>query len=148
MRLPAIGRVEDVSELNVDPIEVPLVAYTSDREEVEEVFRFRPAQPAGATLDVLMATGADGKLPTQMIFRFLDECLVEEDRVKWRVFLDRPDLIIEQSVLAQVYRGIMEVYAARPTPRWSDSGGGGSPAGPASQAAARSKASGGSKKKT
>lgn len=141
MKLPVIGRVAVVEDLDLDPIEVPVVAYTIDRKEVEETFRFRPMQPAGATLDILKATGPNGEAPTALVMQFLDECLLEEDRDSWELFLHRPDLMIEQSVLAQIYRGISEVYANRPTPAWSESDGGGSVAGPTSPAAPRAKAS-------
>lgn len=141
MDLPAIGRVEDPTTLDLDVINVPVVGYTMDREEVEEVFRFRPMQPAGASLDILKATSGDGSVPIAPVMRYLDSCLMEDDLASWHEFLHRPDVMIEQTVLVKIYQAISEVYAARPTPRWSGSGGGGPKTPRTSPGARRSRAS-------
>lgn len=134
-RLPAIGRVADTEEIDLDPIEVPVIGYTLDKTEVEEVFKFRPVQPAGATINILLATGAGGAIPIAEVMQFLQDCLLAEERERWSDFLNDPGIMIEQSVLGILYRELMEVYANRPLLRWSDSGGGGKPAGQTSPAA-------------
>lgn len=147
MKLPAIGRVENVDDLDLDPIEVPVIAYMLNKEEVEQTFRFRPVQPAGAALDILKATGADGGVPVGVVMRFLDECVLAEDREAWELFLHRADLVIDQAILVRIYQAVSEVYSDRPTPRWSDSDGGGSASATTSLAAVPSAASA-SKKRT
>lgn len=147
-KLPAVGRVDNIDDVDLDPIEVPVVGYTIEKEEIEEVFRFRPVQPAGATLDILLYVSVDGSTPVAKVMHFLEECVLAEDRERWRDFLNDPAIMIEQSVLAQLYRALMEVYAARPTMPSSALSGGGKPGGRTSRAASAAKASGGGKKKT
>lgn len=140
-KLPAVGRVEDPQELDLDPIEIPVVGYTLRREEAEETFSFRPVQPAGATIDILLSLTESGSVPVPKIMGFLQECLVTSDRDRWNDFLNDPDIMVEQSTLAQLYQALMEVYANRPTLRSSASGGGGRPVKRTSTAARAARAS-------
>ena len=49
MELPIIGQVENPEDLDLDPVVVPLAAYTLDRKEVIERFPFKPTMPAAVS---------------------------------------------------------------------------------------------------
>jgi hypothetical protein len=115
MELEAIGRVEHPEELELEPITIPIVGYTREKEEVIQPVNFRPVQPTGAALDVLRMTNVKGDVPVAPVMRFLDECVVEEDRKSWDDFLNDPTVYIEQDTLIQLYRVLTEVYSSRPT---------------------------------
>lgn len=139
--LRVIGQVENPEELDFEPLVVPLAGYTVDHEEVIERFRFRPVRPAGAALNVMRSTDAQGNVGLGPVVGYLDKCLLEEDAERWQAFLDRDDLMIEQDVLFELYREVSAWYAGRPTRRPSDSSGGGKVTPQTSRVAARSAAS-------
>ncbi len=140
MKLDPIGRVEKPDEMDLDPIVIPVVGYTLDREEVVEEIRFRPMQPAGAAFDLLANANADGEVPIRAIMRFLEKCVMPDDAQKFRDHLDRDDLVFDHGVMMQIHVALNEVYAARPTTLRSASSGGGQPTKRTSRAAARSQA--------
>jgi hypothetical protein len=115
VKLAPVGRVEDLDELDLDPLEVDIVGYTADKEEVVQAVRFRPLQPTGAALEVLRMTTPDGNVPIAPVMRFLDACILEEDRDLFREFTERPDVFIHQSALLDLFRSLSEHYGDRPT---------------------------------
>lgn len=145
--LDPIGRVEHPEELDLDPLVVPIVGYTRDKQEIVEEFRFRSVQPTGAALNILRQSrlDADGDLVTPMpqLMAFLDSCVLPEDRETWQGWLDKTnnEIYVEQDTLMAVYRALSEFYSARPTMRRSSSDGGPSSISPTSMAASREKAS-------
>jgi len=141
MELEPVGRVAEPDKLDMEPIVVPIVGYSIDREEVIEKFRFRPVQPAGAALDVLRATDAHGNAPLGPVMRYLERCLLSDEQERWREFLDRDDVFIEQTVLVDLYQRITEAYAERPTLPSSVSANGGSTTKPTPPGGARARAS-------
>ena len=148
MRVAAVGRVEHPEDIDLEPIEVPVIGYTVDHEEVEEIFSFRGVQPTGASIEVLRNINDDGNVPVKLILDFVDACLLGSDQEKWKEFVNDPDVYIEQDTLIELYKTIMEVYAARPTMPPSDSRSGRGNSKQTSQAAARKKASTGKKSRS
>jgi hypothetical protein len=142
VKLQPIGRVENPDELDLDPIEVPIVAYANDRSEVITEIRFRAVQPMGASLDVLRETRGDGNVPLSEAIKFLDDCILLEDRKKWEALIHDPELTIEQTTYSVLYRELCSVYAARPTQRLSGSHSGQRKPKQTSRDAARKRASG------
>lgn len=141
MRLETVGRVANPEALDLEPIVVPVAAYTADHREVVQEFSFRAMPPAGPQLDVLRMMDAQGEVPAGAVVRFLDACLLPEDAARWKKYLDDPALYIQQSALVELYRALMELYSARPTmPQPSSQPGPGSTQ-PTSPAAAPSRAS-------
>lgn len=135
------GRVDDVDELDLDPVELTLVGYNLDREEVTHTFRVRPLIPAGAQLEIVRHTLPNGNVPLAQVVDFLDECVLAEDLDAYKAFLHRPDVMVEQDALIQMYQWLGSYYAARPTRRRPDSASGGSATRRTSRDAARSAAS-------
>lgn len=126
MELEPVGRVENPQELDLDPIIVPIVGYTLQREEVIERFSFRPVIPWEQFLDLADAQMTGGGVQAGVLRRFLQDCLLAEDRDRWHEFTRRDDVIVDPSTWAAAYQALMEVYEARPTmPRSASTGGGG-----------------------
>lgn len=139
-----IGRLssEELDQRPSEPIGLEMYGYTYEgHEEVKETFRFRPTVPAGAALDIMRHTSADGNIPLSQAVKYIDECILDADAQAFHDFLYRKDLMIEAGVLIEVYRGLTEAYTGRPTRRPSASASGGSTAKRTSVAAARSAAS-------
>ena len=140
-RLEAIGRVEDVESLDFDPIIIPVIGYTEDKEEVEFEAYFRPFEPTGQALNVLRVMDQDGDVPAKVAIAYLDACILAGHQDAWREFLDRPDVYVHQDTLVGLYKTIVEFYTARPTSQPSDSPTGPGQHGKTSRAAASSKGS-------
>jgi hypothetical protein len=136
-----IGRVENPQELDLEPQDITLVGYKLDRTEVAETFQIRPLIPAGAQLEIIRHTDANGNVGLPKIVEFIEECLLADDLEPFRTFLHRPDVMIEQGTIVGLYRAVTEFYASRPTRQPSGSAATGSPAKPTSRAAARAPAS-------
>jgi hypothetical protein len=136
-----IGRVEDPQELDLELLEITLVGYTLEREEVAETFRFRPVVATGAALDIIRHTDTEGNIPLGPILDYVDKCLLEGDQEPFKAFLDRNDVMIDAGALVTMYRQLVEFYSSRPTRRPPASASTGSPAKRTSRAAARSKGS-------
>ncbi len=141
MELEPIGRVDNLEDFDLDPIVVPIVGYTIDKEEVIQPIRFRPVQPTGAGLAILRQTRPDGNVPIGPVLHFLDECIMFDDRDLWEKFVNDETIFIEQTTLIELYKRLTEVYAARPTTRRSASPGTRPSSTPTSRAVARSRAS-------
>lgn len=143
MELEPIGRIDDVDDLDLDPIVVPIVGYTMDREEVIEKFKFKPMAPAGATLGILRSTQSNGTIPIGPVMLWLDKCLLDEAELeRWTEHLNNDQVMIESTVLVDTYRALTEAYTARPTRPPSGSPSGGPRTRRTSPAARRSRASG------
>lgn len=138
MELPIIGQVENPEDLDLEPVVVPLAAYTLDREEVIERFPFKPTMPAGALSAFIRNAGPNGELPINVTLACLERCLIADAVERWQTFLDRDDLVIETNTLGQVFNALVEHYGARPTRPRSGSPSTGSPAKRTSRAGARS----------
>jgi hypothetical protein len=136
-----IGRIADPAQLDLDPLELVLVGYTLEREEVSQPLRFRPVIPAGAQLEVIRHTLPNGNVPAPQVIAFVEECVLAEDLDAFREFLHRPDVMIASETVIELYRTLTEFYAARPTRQRSASASGGQRARRTSRAAARSAAS-------
>ena len=141
MELPAVGRVENPDELDIEPIVIPIVGYTRNRKEVVEKIRFRSHMPAGATFDVMRHMNADGGVQAREVLRYLDATVLEEDSEKLQEFIHRPDVEIRLRTMIEVHEALMEAYAARPTTQLPGSTGTGSSTKRTSRAASRAKAS-------
>jgi hypothetical protein len=137
MELEPVGRVDNPDALDMSPIVVPIVGYTLDKQEVTQRVRFVPVQPAGPGLDVITATGNEDA-SVVAILRYLEACVLPDDREVWVEFLHRPDVMVEQVTLVKVFQALTEVYAGRPTIPSADSSGGRTPDDTTSAAAARS----------
>ncbi len=141
MQLDPIGRVESPDGFDLDPIVIPIVGYTLDRTEVVEEIRFRPIQPAWASLQVIETTNAAGNIDLKQVMHFLSKCVLAEDVEKWREFLDRDDVMFEQTIFVELYKALSAAYAHRPTMLSSVSEAGGSRTRRTSRGGARSRAS-------
>lgn len=120
----SFGRAPAPQDLNLDPIEVELVGYDVDRNEVSRTFRFRPMRPLWRSLEIARVTSVDGEVPTSEAIKFLDACVLGDDQESWREFLDDPDVFIDHEAIVDLMKGIVEVYNNRPTERPSGSSGG------------------------
>ena len=119
------GRVTNLDDLKVEPLEVTIIGYTKDKEEVSETFLFKPVEPTGTALDVLRQADSKGNVPLKLVIQFLDDCLLnKEEFEKWSTFLSADGVYIQPETLAEVYKGITEIYGQRPTKRRSSSTGG------------------------
>lgn len=138
METEIVGREKQPEAL--EPITVPVAAYTLGGEEVVERFRFRPVMPAGAIIRAFRQIQPDGALATGPVLEFLEKSMMPEDRDRFQEFLDRDDLMIEAELISDIYRTVNEVWSARPTRPQSGSRSTGSAAKRTSRAAARSAA--------
>jgi hypothetical protein len=136
-----IGRVENPTELDLEPQEIELVGYTLEHEEVSQTFRIRPVVATGAALDIIRHTDVAGNVPLGPVLEYVDKCLLEADQAPFKAFLDRPDVMIQNTALVDLYRVLVEFYSARPTRRPSGSASTPSPRKVTSRAGARSAAS-------
>jgi hypothetical protein len=142
MELEPIGRFADPDELDVDPITVPIVGYTVEgRKEIITRIKFVPAVPLGAALALNRAARSNGNVPHPAVIAWLDDCVLDSEREAWNELLHSSAILVETETLVAVYQQLAEVYAARPTLRFSDSDGGPSSTNGTSQAAARRRAS-------
>ena len=143
MRLEPIGRVEHPEQADVEPITIPICGIDpAKHENVCEEFSFQPTLPWGNTFALIeQIEGGGGRLAGNTI-KWLRTCLVsDEERDRFQLFLERGDVLIEQSTIEGVYEALAETYAARPTlPRTGSNGTGGSTK-RTSQAASRAAAS-------
>jgi hypothetical protein len=139
VKLEPIGRVENPEDLDVEPIVIPVVAYTTERKEIVEEIASRPYLPTGAAFAMLRTT--DGTSDPTLVMKYLDKCVLPTSTAQWRAFLDRDDIFIEMSTLTDVYKALIEVYGARPTMRRASSTTGRTSTKRTSQGASRAKAS-------
>jgi hypothetical protein len=149
-RLDPIGRIDNPNERDFDPLVIPIVAYTLDREEVIREFRFRPSLSFGYAISVFRGNIEDAEKPAQMraMLKFLDACLMPDDLEEFWAFLGDPHLVIEQQTLSSLYTTLAEQYAARPTLPSSASRNGSSTSSRTQLAGARARASGSPKRRS
>lgn len=141
MEIPIVGKVEAPESRELDPLIVPVAAYTATGKEVIERFAFRPTIPLGAVMRAFEQIQPNGALGNGPILKFLQKCLLPDDRERFLEFLDRDDLEIEAQLIVDIYTAVMEFWAARPTLPRSASASGTPQQKRTSRAAARSKAS-------
>ena len=132
MRLQEIGRVADPRSLNLEPIVVPVVAYTRDYQAREIELEFHPMAPTQAALEMIGSTDEKGDVTISVAFSYLQRCMLPESLERWQKFLADPDLEVPPQTVVGVYQGVCEVYAGRPTERQSDSPAGVTTAAPTS----------------
>ena len=142
MELAPVGEIENLDELDVEPITVPIVGYSiPGKKKVVTRIRFRPTIPLAAAIDLAAATRANGNVPHAAVMRWVEASVLPDEIEAWREMISRADLAIEPETIVAVYQQLAEVYTARPTLRFSDSPGGSSSANGTSRAAARSRGS-------
>jgi hypothetical protein len=140
MKLDAIGRVDKPEEIDVEPITIPVIGYTRAHKEVCEEFNFRPTRPWGNLFAMFEADDERGFAGGTV--RWLHNCLLDDaERERWKTFLLRDDVEIEQATIEGVFSSLSETYSARPILPRSASTGGGAQTKRTSQAASRSRAS-------
>ena len=127
--------------IEVEPIIVPIVGYDLKRKEVITDIRFVGTVPAGAVLDMLRATNANGDVDYTAALDYLDNCVYPDDREKWHELLHGTKITVSMATLLLVYTAIGEQYTKRPTKQRSGSRGGRSSTKPTTRAAASSRAS-------
>ena len=143
MELDPVGRVEDVDQLDLEPVTIPIVGYErgTPPNEVIERIRFRAVMPAGATFDVMRDMSASGGIAPREVLRYLDATVLPDDAEKLEAFLHSPTIEVRLRTMMEVHEQLMEFYSARPTMPRSASSGGGSGTKRTSQAASRKRAS-------
>ena len=112
--LKVVGQVADPTELQLEPVVVPVAAYTIEtKEEVIEKFPFKPVLPPGtAALLERMGGQTVGVNPTLVI---LNDLIMPDAAERWHEFLNRGDLGIEAETLAELIKALLEYYGERPT---------------------------------
>jgi len=136
--LAIVGRVENPETIEVDPIILPVCAYTLDREEVIERFPFRPIMPLGVA--ALMERVAGQHIAVNTVLACLHDCLVADAVERWEAFLGRDDLLIDAETISKGWASLLEAYGRRPTLRSPKSSRTGRRSGRTSKAAAASAA--------
>jgi hypothetical protein len=142
MRLHPVGRVSDPTVLDVEPIEVPIVGYDKNKNEVETLISFVGDQPAGAALDIVRAVDEDGNINGRACLMFVDNCVHPDSRIAWEDLMHRPDIKVANQTIVDLYVALAEAYANRPTSPRSGSRAGRGSTKKTSQAGASGRASG------
>jgi hypothetical protein len=143
MKLDPIGKVDNPSDADLEPITIPICGlHAKKHENVCEEFDFRPTLPWGNTFALIESIENGQRNLAGNTVKWLRNCLVsDEERERFQGFLLSPDVEIEQSTIEGVYEALAETYSARPTLPRSASTGGGAKTKRTSQAVARSQAS-------
>ena len=145
MRLEPIGVIEDLDEIDYEPITVPIVGYTNDKEQVTTDITFRAAQSLGSSLDLIRQMGIDDKgkpiIPIAAILEFLDAAILDTSRVAWDNLIRDEEVNVEQTTLVELYKILAAQYANRPTQQQSASHNGRTTPKKTSRAAASAKGS-------
>lgn len=147
MKLDPIGKIEHPEEADLEPITIPICGLhrskTGTVENLCEEFDFRPTLPWGNTFAIIEAVEENTANLAGNTVKWLRNCLVDndEERERFRLFLLRPDVEIEQTTVEGVYEALRDTYAARPTLPRTASTGGGAKTKRTSQAASRAQAS-------
>jgi hypothetical protein len=141
MKLEPVGRIKDIDLRDLEPITVPVISYTEDKEEVLTDIRFQPIAPLNTELEMLRSIDVEGNINQKAVIAYVDGCVYPGDRQKWNDLLAREDVYTYPETLSAVYRAIGEHYTNRPTVRRSGSQGGRGSTRTTSQAAASEKAS-------
>ncbi|HXT91160.1 MAG TPA: hypothetical protein VN714_18060 [Trebonia sp.] len=136
--LEIVGRVENPETIEVDPIILPVCAYTLEREEVIERFPFKPIMPLG--IAALMERVAGQEIPVNTVLVCLRDCLIADAVERWETFLGREDLLIDAETISRGWAALLGAYGRRPTLRSPGSSRTGRRSGRTSKAAAASAA--------
>ena len=143
--LDPIGRVADTSTLELEPITVPVVGYTEAAKEVVTKIRFKARPAPGVAFDMLAAIDSKGKILNSAVLKFLDGCVLSDDRDKWHELLYGDRVMVEQETVTGVYQAVAEYYEGtnRPSRQRPGSPSGRSRTAPTSRAAASGRESAG-----
>lgn len=128
MRIDPIGRVEDPQNADIEPIIIPICGLSNQtRDNVCEEFKFRPTLPWGNTFALIEQAESGETIMAANTVKWLRNCLVGKDeQERFRQFLLRDDVEIEQATIEAVYKALADAYSGRPTlPRTSSTGTGG-----------------------
>ncbi len=139
-RLEPVGRVTDPTALNLEPVVVPVVGYTADRQEVVTEIEFRPMATLGSDLEMAMLLTGTDELTAKAAIEYLESCMTDRGREQWEAIKRSETVFVERETMGEVFRAIVQVYAARPTVKRSGSPRTGQPT-RTPQAASRSRAS-------
>jgi hypothetical protein len=130
MELEPIGRLEDVDELDLGPIVVPIVGYkntTKGNVEVITKIRFK-RRPPFKYLREKIAQGLD---TTSMVgddqVDFLTVIVDDEDKQKFLDLIFSEEIYVDYVTIRDVFKKVTETYAQRPTKQPSGSSNGPSP---------------------
>ena len=136
--LEPVGKVTDSKLRKAEPVSVPIVGYSKKGEEVETMIRFAGKLPAGVALDMIKVTDVNGNVDFNEALKYVDGCVIDDDREKWDKLIHDTDVIIDQPILIAVYARLGEFYTGRFTKRRSGSRTGPSSTKQTSRPAARS----------
>lgn len=135
--MPTLKPVEIESTVDVEPVTIPFIGNT-DKGKVTTEIRFAGRLPAGVALDMIKVTDINGNVDFNAAIKYVDSCVIDEDRAKWEELVHSTEIIVEQSHLLAAYATLGEFYTKRPTKRRSDSRTGPSSTKATSRPAARS----------
>lgn len=114
-RLEPVGRVSDLAKLDLEPIIVPVVGYTEDKEEVITDIAFRPRAPLGRDLEMAMLLNGTDEVTARQAIGYLEECMTDEGREAWENLKESKTVFVERAAMGEVFRAVVAVYAKRPT---------------------------------
>lgn len=115
------GRVDDVDTLpDLKPIPFKLYGYEMpDKEEHVFVFHARATSPFGATMEVYRHMRPDGTIPTGPCIDFMYDCIIDEDRPRWKEIVHQGDLHFEPDAILAMAQKLIDFYGGangtRPT---------------------------------
>ena len=140
--LEPVGVIAEVKNRKAaEPVSVPIVGYSKKGAEVTTVIRFAGKLPAGVALDMIKVTDTLGNVDFNEAIKYVDGCVIDEDREKWNILVHDTEVIIDQTVLLAVYEKLGAFYTGRPTKQRSDSPTGARSTNTTSRPAARSRKS-------
>jgi hypothetical protein len=125
-QLEPIGRMDpqELEETDFEPLLVPLVGYTADKQEIMETFRFKAVLPGGPAFKAqrlidMLTPNAQGQIsiPMGIYMEFLERAMLPGEAERFTTFIERPDLEIPARTLGAMYEGVMAYYAANPIRR-------------------------------
>jgi hypothetical protein len=118
MRLEPIGKIENLQEIDLDPITVPVcgIKPKPKPENVCEDFNFRPMVSWGNTFALVDAVESGEANLAWNAVKWLRNALVDdEERERFQTFLSRSDVLIGEDTLTALVEALRETWAARPT---------------------------------
>lgn len=117
-----IGELDDdeLDAIDTDVFEIPFVAHKvtgKKRTEVTYAFRFAGMRAFGVVADfVEIVEGRGGSISLGLAHPFVRDSLVDdEERERFRAFIDDPTLIIQASTIAVCADQLSARYLNRPT---------------------------------
>ena len=114
MRLPAVGKIEDVAELDYEPVTIPIIGYTQKKKEVETDIDFVGSVPAGAIMDIISASDKNGNVNHVAALKYVDTCVHPDNREKWDALIHGATVNVSTDTIIEVYVKLGEYYANRP----------------------------------